>query len=185
VSNLLDLSRIEGGSLRPEKSWHDVPVLVEDVLERLRPVTARHRLRARVPGDLPPVWLDPVEIGEVLYNLVENAAKYAPPETEITVAVLRDGGMLSVEVADRGPGLPASALPHLFEPFYRAVDGRPQAKGLGLGLAVVKGLVEAHGGQVRAENRGGGGARFVVTIPIKGKPGEAVPDTPDAKVSAA
>jgi two-component system sensor histidine kinase KdpD len=166
VGNLLDLSRIEGGSLRPQQSWQDFQTLIEDVTERLRPLTHTHRLRVDVPPDLAPVWLDPVEIGEVVYNLVENATKYAPAGSEITLQASRDGGTLRVSVSDRGPGLPVPALPHLFDPFYRAIDGRPRAQGLGLGLAIVKGLVEAHGGRVWAENRAEGGARFTFTLPL-------------------
>ena len=165
VGNLLDLSRIEAGSLRPDKSWHDLGALVEDVLDRLRPVTAHHRIRQSIADDLPPVWVDSVEIGEALYNLVENAAKYAPPQTEIEVTVRRESNVIEVSVADRGPGVSPSALPHLFDPFYRAIDSGPHPPGLGLGLAVVRGLVAAHGGQVSAENRASGGARFVFTLP--------------------
>jgi two-component system sensor histidine kinase KdpD len=167
VGNLLDLSRIEAGSLRPQQSWQDFEAIIEDVAERLRPVTREHRLRIDVPPDLAPIWVDPVEIGEVLYNLVENAAKYAPPETEISLEVRPDGGALRVSVSDRGPGVPATAVPHLFDPFYRVVDGRPRRQGLGLGLAIVKGLVEAHGGRVWAENRAEGGARFTFTLPLE------------------
>lgn len=166
VGNLLDLSRIEAGSLRPQKCWEDFDALLEDVLERLRPITREHRLRVVVQQDLPAILLDPVEIGQVLYNLVENAVKYAPAGTEITVEARRDSGNLTVCVSDRGPGIPASALPHLFEPFYRVIEGRARPKGLGLGLAIVKGLVEAHGGRVWAESRAGGGARFTFTLPL-------------------
>jgi two-component system, OmpR family, sensor histidine kinase KdpD len=173
VGNLLDLSRIEGGSLRPEKSWQDLDVVIEDVVERLRPVTRRHTLRMDVPADLPPIWFDPVEIGEVIYNLLENATKYAPPGSEISLTVRRDAGNVSVSVEDRGPGIPDTALPYLFDPFYRVIDRRPRPQGLGLGLAIVKGLVEAHGGQVRAENRAGGGARFTFTLPLSAAP---IPD---------
>jgi two-component system sensor histidine kinase KdpD len=164
VGNLLDLSRIEAGSLSPDKSWHDLGALIDDVLDRLRPVTTHHRIRRSIPEDLPPVWLDSVEIGEALYNLIENAAKYAPPQTEIEIAVRREPNTLQVSVADRGPGISPARLPHLFDPFYRAIDSGPHPPGLGLGLAVVKGLVAAHGGQVWAENRVGGGARFVFTL---------------------
>jgi two-component system sensor histidine kinase KdpD len=182
VGNLLDLSRIEGGSLRPDKSWHDVGALVEDVVDRLRPVTARHHLQTFVPANMPPVWLDSVEIGEALYNLIENAAKYSPPETEIQVEVRRDRNALQVSVSDHGPGIPIAALPHLFDPFYRAIDGTQRPQGLGLGLAVVKGLVEAHGGKVIAENRAGGGARFIFSLPQE----ESVTGAPPApEVSAA
>jgi two-component system sensor histidine kinase KdpD len=166
VGNLLDLSRIEGGSLRPQKSWQDLETLIADVVERLRPVTRGHRLQVEIPPGLAPLWLDPVEIAEVLYNLVENATKYAPPDTEITVTVRQEGGAVAFAVADRGPGIPPSALPNLFDPFYRVLDGRPRPQGLGLGLAIVKGLVEAHGGRVWAENRAGGGARFTFTLPM-------------------
>jgi two-component system sensor histidine kinase KdpD len=182
VGNLLDLSRIEGGSLRPDMSWHDVGALVEDVVDRLRPVTARHRLQTFVPANMPPVWLDSVEIGEALYNLIENAAKYSPPESEIQVEVRRERNALQVSVSDHGPGIPIAALPHLFDPFYRAIDGTQRPQGLGLGLAVVKGLVEAHGGKVIAENRAGGGARFVFSLPQD----ESVTGAPPApEVSAA
>jgi two-component system sensor histidine kinase KdpD len=129
-------------------------------------------MRVDLPDDLPPIWLDPVEIGAVIYNLVENVAKYAPPDTEILVQARSASGIVSVVVADRGPGVPASALPHLFEPFYRVSDGRPKPQGLGLGLAIVKCLVEAHGGRVLAENRAGGGARFTFTLPQAGAPAD-------------
>ena len=181
VGNLLDLSRIEGGSLRPQKSWYDIGLLVDDVLRRLAPVTAQHRVSVSVANDLPPVLLDSVEIGEVLYNLVENATKYSPQDTEISVEVRREGQSIRLIVADRGPGIPTAALPLLFDPFYRVVDGKPHPQGLGLGLAIVKGLVEAHSGQVLAENRAGGGARFVLTLPIGGAPA----DIPDAVVRSA
>jgi two-component system sensor histidine kinase KdpD len=167
VGNLLDLSRIEGGSLRPDKSWYDLGALIDDVVDRLRPVTKRHRLQVSVPLELAPVWIDPVEIGEALYNLIENAAKYSPPNTDISLEVRADASVVNITIEDRGRGIPASALPHLFDPFYRAIDRSnvPRPGGLGLGLAVVKGLVEAHGGRVSAENRAGGGARFEITLP--------------------
>jgi two-component system sensor histidine kinase KdpD len=173
VGNLLDLSRIEGGSLRPQKSWHDLGLLVDDVVRRMAPVTSHHRITVSVPDDLPPVFLDAVEIDEVLSNLVENATKYSPADSEVAIEVRREGESVRVVVADRGAGIPTTALPHLFEPFYRVLDGQPRPQGLGLGLAIVKGLVEAHGGRVRAENRAGGGARFVFTLPVVGVAADA------------
>jgi two-component system sensor histidine kinase KdpD len=129
-------------------------------------MTADHRLRVHVPEDLPPVELDYVEIDQVLSNLIENATKYTPPGSEIAIAVERHDNEIWIEVADRGPGIPAYALPRLFEAFYR-VDGLgPRPRGTGVGLAVVRGLVEAHGGRIWAENRPGGGARFVFTLPL-------------------
>src|SRR6185312_15362038 len=98
VGNLLDLSRIEGGVLRPQKTWYDVGMLVEDVLRRLEPVTRRHRITLAVPDDLPPVLLDPVEIDDVLSNLVENSARYSPPETDIGIEVRPEGASIRVVV---------------------------------------------------------------------------------------
>ncbi|MBI4320383.1 MAG: DUF4118 domain-containing protein [Chloroflexi bacterium] len=166
VGNLLDLSRIEGETLKPEKGWYDLGALVDDVLGRLRPVTAKHHISVDIPDDLPPVLLDYVEIDQVLSNLIENATKYAAEGTEIRVSAHRADGELQVEVSDRGPGVPPAAMPHLFEPFYRLADKVTGPKGTGLGLAVAKGLVEAHGGRIWAENRRGGGARFVFTLPL-------------------
>jgi two-component system sensor histidine kinase KdpD len=176
VGNLLDLSRIEAGSLRPEKGWYDISALIDDVAGHLRSFASRHRLVIEVSGDLPPVSLDYVEIDEVLSNLIENAVKYTPPGTEIRVSARRQGDELQVSVEDSGPGIPPAALPHLFEPFYRVQGSGPQPKGTGLGLAVAAGLVAAHGGRIRAENREGGGARFVFSLPIQehSKPAQAL-----------
>ena len=169
VGNLLDLSRVEGGTLRPEKGWYDLGELIDGVLDRLRPLLAQHRVTVDVPDDLPPVLLDYVEIDQVLSNLLENAAKYTPPGTEIALSARREGNLLAVEVADRGPGCPPEALPRLFDPFYRVDKRGPRPAGTGLGLAVAKGLVEAHGGRIWAENRADGGARFVFTVPVGAK----------------
>ncbi len=166
VGNLLDLSRMEGGNLRPEKSWYDFGALVDDVLGRLRPLTEKHRIIVDVPDDLPPVLLDYVEIDQVLSNLIENATKYTQPGTEITASARRAEKEIRVQIADRGPGIPPAALPRLFEPFYRVGGQGPRPKGTGLGLAVAKGLVEANGGRIWAENQPDGGARFIFTLPL-------------------
>ncbi|MDP9319665.1 MAG: DUF4118 domain-containing protein [Chloroflexota bacterium] len=172
VANLLDLSRMEAGALRPQRALHDIGALVEDVLERLREQTTRHEVRVSIDRDLPPVPLDYVEIDQVLSNLVENAAKYAAPGTPIDVIARRTGDEVEVEVADRGPGVPPDAASRLFEPFFRVRhSGGPS--GLGLGLAVAKGLVEAHGGRISVQDRAGGGARFAFTLPL-------VPSVPTA-----
>jgi two-component system sensor histidine kinase KdpD len=106
--------------------------------------------------------------------LIENATKYAAAGTQIDISACQEGDNLRVEVADRGPGVPAADLPRLFEPFYRAQAHGPKPKGTGLGLAVAKGLVEAHGGRIWAANRQGGGARFVFTLPIGASDREAL-----------
>jgi two-component system sensor histidine kinase KdpD len=167
IENLLDLSRMESGILRPEKSWYDLGALVDDVLGRLRAVTAGHEVVIDIPEDLSPVEVDYVEIDQVVSNLIENAAKYVPAGREIRVSARREAGELRVEIADRGPGLAPEALPRLFDAFYRDDGMGRRAKGSGLGLAIAKGLIEAHGGRIWAENRSGGGARFVFTLPAR------------------
>ncbi len=165
VGNLLDLSRIEAGVLRPEKSWYDAGALVDDVLGRLRTLTAGHRVDASIPEDLPPVPLDYVEIDQVLSNLVENAARHTPPGSDIDVAVRVADGSARFEVRDRGPGVRADVERDLFAPFRTAARQGERA-GVGLGLAVAKRLVEAHGGRIWLEHPEGGGARFVFTLPL-------------------
>jgi two-component system sensor histidine kinase KdpD len=169
VGNLLDLSRIEAGALKPDKQLHDVSALVDDVVSRMHETTSRHDLHVHVDPDLPPVAVDEVQIDQVLANLIENATKYAPPGTTIDVTARREGANLQIEVSDRGPGVPANEIEQLFAPFYRA-SGQRSASGLGLGLAVARGLVEAHGGRIWAGNRPQGGSRFVFTLPYDSAP---------------
>lgn len=164
VGNLLDLSRIQGGTLVPAKDWHDPALVLRETLHRLEPLTRSHRLAVHIPDDLPPVFLDPVEIDQVVANLVENAVKYSPAGSEIGVSAGISDGALRVEVEDRGPGIAEQALPRLFEPFYRAPMTRAVA-GSGVGLAVAKGIVTAHGGRVWAENVAGRGARIGFAVP--------------------
>jgi two-component system sensor histidine kinase KdpD len=164
VGNLLDLSRIQGGTLVPALDWHDPALVVREALHRLEPITREHRLRISIADDLPPVFIDPVEIDQVVTNLVENAVKYTPSGAEIAVSADVADDELRVSVADQGPGVSREALPRLFEPFYRA-PAASTIRGSGLGLAVARGLVEAHGGRIRAENEDGRGARFTFVIP--------------------
>jgi len=172
VGNLLDLSRIQAGSLVPQRGWYDLGALVDDVLGRLSSIASKHTVTTSIEDELPPVSLDYVEIDEVLTNLIENAVKYTPPGSEIVIRATREDDEVRVEVADRGPGIPPEALARLFEPFYRVQREGQTARGTGLGLAVAKGLVEAHGGHIRAENRKEGGASFVFSLPL-GEPGQA------------
>lgn len=164
VGNLLDLSRVQGGTLVPALDWHDPALVVREALQRLQPITREHRLRISIPDDLAPVLIDPVEIDQVVANLVENAVKYTPAGAEIAVSAAVADGELRVSVADQGPGVSSEALPRLFEPFYRA-PAAATIRGSGLGLAVAKGLVHAHGGRIWAESEDGRGARFTFTIP--------------------
>jgi two-component system sensor histidine kinase KdpD len=167
VTNLLDLSRMESGELRPERGWYDVGALVDDVVGRLRPLAADHTLRASIPDDLPPVPLDYIEIDEVLSNLIENALRHTPKGTHVEVSATVEGRDVVIVVSDDGPGIPAESLPHVFDPFVRLSVAQDGKSGLGLGLAVARGLVEAHGGRIEALRRAGGGTVFRFTLPLE------------------
>src|SRR5258708_25950180 len=169
VSNLLDMSRIEDGALKPEKEWYMLPELVRDVLSRLRPLLRGRTVHTDMPNDLPPIELDYVMIDQVLTNLIENAVRYTPPESPIDISAHRDGAQVLVSVADRGPGIPPGDLERVFDKFYRVCEKQHNAgqpAGSGLGLAVSKGLVEAHGGRIWAKPRPGGGVVFSVELPL-------------------
>ncbi len=166
VANLLDLSRMESGTLRPERGWYDLGALVDDVLGRLRPHTSLHAVHVRARDDLPPVPLDYVEIDQVISNLVENGVRHTPAGTEIWIDIDRDARDAVVTVSDSGPGIPEASLALLFDPFVRVAQKKGGAGGVGLGLAIARGLVEAHGGRITAENRVEGGARFRFTLPL-------------------
>lgn len=165
VGDLLSVSRIESGTLRPQKELHDVGALVDDVIGRLRPLSGRHRITVELQDPLPPVELDYVEIDQVLTNLIENATKYAPQDSEVGVAVRLDDGAVRFDVTDRGSGVPIESARRIFEPFER-VGGHGRVPGSGLGLALAKRFVEAHGGRIWVEPRAGGGSTFAFTIPL-------------------
>jgi two-component system sensor histidine kinase KdpD len=165
VGSLLDLSRIENGTLVPRKAWHDVGALVEDVAGRMRPVTAGHPVRLDVPEDLPPIELDYVEIQQVLSNLVENAAKFSPAGSEIGISVGRDDGNVQFAVRDHGPGIAAGDSERVFEPFVRLARAGQGPRGVGLGLAIAKRLVEAHAGTIWIDRAVSDGTRIVFTLP--------------------
>jgi two-component system sensor histidine kinase KdpD len=170
VENLLDLSRIEAGKLTPDRGWYPLDVLVDDALARLDTVVGDHPVAVDVPEKLPPVPLDPAQIGQVLVNLIENAAKYTPAGTPITISARAEGEALHICVADTGPGIPPEALPQVFDKFYRVSGGdRATTKGTGLGLAVARGFVEAHGGTITVHSPPPGqsqGTLFSFTLPL-------------------
>ena len=165
VDNLLDLSRMEAGVLRPDHGWYDIGALIDDVLGRLRASTVGRRITVDVPDDLPPVPLDYAEIDQVLTNLVENSVRHTPAGTAIRIRASLAENQIAVEVADDGPGIDPHVLPRIFDAFVR---GAPrQRPGVGLGLAVARGLVEAHGGRIGATNLPQGGASFRFTLPLR------------------
>jgi two-component system sensor histidine kinase KdpD len=168
VSNLLDMTRLESGNVKPRMEWCDMADLISVAVRQNERELSRHHLVVSVARPLPLVKIDFVLIEQVLNNLLLNAAAYTPPGTTVEVKASATPAEMALTVADRGPGLPAESLPHVFEKFYR-VPGAP-AGGTGLGLSIVKGLVEAHGGRVEVQNRPGGGAEFTIYLPIVGSP---------------
>lgn len=168
VGNLLDLSRIQGGALRPEREWYDIAEVVGAVTRRLAPLMEAHPLRVAITPDLPLLHFDYVEIAQVLANLIENAAKYSAPGTDIIVAADSEEGDVRVCVTDHGLGIPPADLPHVFDTFYRVQrSGRSGGiAGTGIGLAICKGFIEAHGGRVGVSSTIGQGSTFTFTLPV-------------------
>ena len=169
VGNLLDLGRIQEGSLVPLREWQDPTVVLEDAVDRLRSSFPGREITLDIPADLPAVLLDAVEIDQVVANLVENAAQASSASAPIRVSARLEGEELLVAVDDAGPGLPAGPPARLFEPFVRG-GSSTSAIGSGLGLAIARGLVTAHGGRIWAEDRAGGGARFAFALPAAPMP---------------
>ena len=172
VGNLLDMSRIEGGALKPEKEWYPIEELIHDVLDHLQPMLQGREVRTSIADDMPPVEIDYLQMDQVMTNLIENAVRYTPPSSPIEIAVgVKDKEML-ISVADKGPGIPLGDLERIFDKFYRVTGTKRKgsAMGTGLGLAVCRGLVEAHGGHIWARNRVGGGAVFQFTLPLSEHP---------------
>jgi two-component system sensor histidine kinase KdpD len=172
VSNLLDLSRIEAGAIVPNRDWEDLKELFQRVERRLQPQFAAHPIDLEIPDTLPPVRLDAVHMEQVLTNLIENAAKYSSDGLPITVgacvASAADGACeLRLSVSDRGPGIAPSEQARIFDAFYRVAGSGRRTDGTGMGLAIVKGLVEANGGRLEVRSELGRGSTFFVVLPLE------------------
>jgi two-component system sensor histidine kinase KdpD len=164
VGNLLDLARIRAGALTPTRQPAAMDEIVEVVLARMRPRLAGHTVVAELPSGLPDVSVDPVQLDQVLTNLLENAGRHAPAGTEIRVSVLWIRDAVQVRIADEGPGIPVDERERVFEAFYRG-SSSPDSPGSGLGLAISKAVVVAHGGRIWIEEAPGGGCVVAFEIP--------------------
>jgi len=165
VANLLDLSRLQGGALHPRKEWVDIAEIVAGVIDRLAPRLTGRSITVDAPDDLPLVPADYARIDQVLSNLIENAAAYAPFASPIMVTARAERAGISVRVRDQGPGIPLAERERVFEPFYRGAVTEGLASGSGLGLAICRGIVEAHGGSIQIETVDGPGASVAVWLP--------------------
>lgn len=169
IRNLLDMTRLESGGLIVHKEWQPIAEVIGAALHHMSDRLGVRQVKVHLPPDLPMIELDAVAIEQVLVNLLDNAAEYTPAYSAIEITARAESGQIIVQVADHGPGVPAGTEQRVFQKFYRAHanDGR---RGVGLGLAICKGLIEAHGGTISAANRPGGGAVFTFTIPLSGAP---------------
>ncbi|MDB5329196.1 MAG: kdpD [Phycisphaerales bacterium] len=172
INNLLDMTRLESGGLRVRKEWQPLQEVIGSALHHLEKRLRGREVKVTIAPDLPLVPIDAISMEQVLANLLDNAVEYTPPGSPIEVRGTRAEGTVTVEISDRGPGLPTGTEQRVFQKFFRAVpDGVDGARrGIGLGLAICRGIVEAHGGVISAENREGGGAKFRFTIPVEGTP---------------
>ncbi|WP_412479983.1 DUF4118 domain-containing protein [Azonexus sp. IMCC34839] len=165
VGNLLDMARLNAGEVTLRREWQPLEEVVGASIKLLGNALAGHRIKVDLDRQLPLLEFDAVLIERVLCNLLENAAKYAPPQTDIELSASRQGDAVEITVADHGPGFPAQQHDELFNMFVR---GHPESgkPGTGLGLAICKAIVEAHQGSIRAENRSTGGAAVSFTLPV-------------------
>lgn len=171
VEGLVELARIEAGDLELRRRWGTVDEIVMTALERAEPLTHGHKLEVTIEKDLPVVRVDAKSVAQVIYALVDNASKYSPEGTLIRVAAGKaDDDMVRLIIEDEGPGVPAELRERVFDKFFRAMrDGSSgtRAPGIGMGLAIARGIVEAHGGRIRIEDAPlGRGTRVVLTLPF-------------------
>jgi two-component system, OmpR family, sensor histidine kinase KdpD len=167
ISDLLNMTRLEAGAIQPHCEAVDIGDIVGSALRRAATILAGHRIETDIRSDLPMAKIDPVLFEQVLFNLLDNAAKYAPPGTTIRIHAMRADGALELTVADEGQGVPEGDLERIFDKFYRVHAADRQRAGTGLGLAICRGFMEAMAGTIVARNRSAGtGAIFALTLPI-------------------
>ncbi|SFP62466.1 two-component system, OmpR family, sensor histidine kinase KdpD [Mesorhizobium sp. NFR06] len=182
IANLLDMTRIESGAMEPNHAFHYLGDVVGSALNRAQKITAEHRIETDIPADLPMLRLDPVLFEQALFNLLDNAAKYASPGSTIRLQAWVDNGAVILQVMDEGPGIPPDDLERIFDTFYR-VRKRDQVRaGTGLGLSISRGFIEAMGGTISAANRSDRpGAIFTIRMPVPAElPALGTPLTDDA-----
>ena len=164
VNNLLDMNRLESGVVRPKQEWCDLRELLESAIEIERESLNGREVKLDVPESIPLAFVDHTLIEQAVAKLIANAISHASSRSPIEIDSEYQEDRLIISVSDRGPGLDPESMEQVFEKFYRG-DGRKPG-GLGLGLSIARGFVEAHGGSLTAENRDGGGARFTISLPV-------------------
>jgi two-component system, OmpR family, sensor histidine kinase KdpD len=167
VGNLLDITRLEAGALEIKGDMVDLVDVVGSAVRRARKLLGERRIKIELPDDLPMVRLDFVLFEHVLFNLLDNAAKYSPPASTVGIRASRSDQRIALEITDEGSGVPADDLERIFDKFYRLKAADRQRAGTGLGLAICRGFVDAQGGAIKAGNRSDrSGAVFTITLPV-------------------
>jgi two-component system sensor histidine kinase KdpD len=167
IANLLDITKLESGAVVPNTALHDVGEIVGSALHRAGKILARHHVELELAAGLPMLDLDAVLFEQVLFNLLDNAAKYSPAGTTIRILSWRDAESVCLQILDEGEGIPEADLDHIFDKFHRAQKSDHVRAGTGLGLAISRGFVEAMRGTITAANRGDRpGAVFTIRLPI-------------------
>jgi two-component system sensor histidine kinase KdpD len=167
IANLLDMTRLESGAIEPRFGAVDLPDIISSAVKRAGRILADHRIELRLQPDLPLLRLDFVLFEQVLFNLLDNAAKYSPAGSVIQLQAERSGDKVELRLLDEGDGIPPDDLEHIFDKFYRVHAGDQRRAGTGLGLAICRGFVEAMGGNVTAANRSDrSGAVFTIRLPV-------------------
>ncbi|MBF0160102.1 MAG: DUF4118 domain-containing protein [Magnetococcales bacterium] len=179
IDKLLDMARLQTGQTVLRKDWYPLEEIIGSALHRSGPILIQHKVHIDMPDDLPFVEMDAMMMERVFCNLLENAAKYTMPSSRIDIHVRQLNYDLVIVFCDDGPGLPHGQEENLFNKFVHG-NARAGAGGVGLGLSIVRIIIEAHGGQVRAENQPGGGALFRLTLPLGTPPSVPIEDVEDA-----
>jgi two-component system, OmpR family, sensor histidine kinase KdpD len=167
IANLLDMTKLESGAIVPNTALHDIGEIVGSALRRASKILSRHKISLELDADLPMLELDAVLFEQVIFNLLDNAAKYSPPETTISIKSSRDANSVSLQVADEGEGIPPGELESVFDKFYRVQKIDHVRPGTGLGLAISRGFIEAMRGRISASNRTDrSGAVLTIRLPV-------------------
>ncbi|MDX9906422.1 MAG: DUF4118 domain-containing protein [Bacteroidales bacterium] len=164
VDNLMNMSRLESGHLEPKYDWCDVRELIRSAMNRLSAELKNHTIKLEIPDDIPIVKLDFGLMEQALYNILQNIAFHTPEQTKACIKVDISKGLLEINISDDGPGFSDEAIEKAFEKFYRAAGTK--TGGLGLGLSIARGFVQAHSGDIFVKNRKTGGAQFTIRIPV-------------------
>jgi two-component system sensor histidine kinase KdpD len=190
IEGLMELARIEAGEMHLHRRWASLEEIITTALERAAPLICNHKIQVRLNAGLPAVRVDDRSVAEVVYTLVDNAAKYSPAGTGINItATSVDGRTVQLSVEDEGPGIPEDLRERVFDKFFRAMrdgdSGTHQPSGTGMGLAIAKGIVEAHGGRIWIENSTRHqGSRVLVTLPVGDDEEPAVDGNQRSRINA-